>query len=136
MPTNRLLMCPFTVYSFHGSINPFVCPDCGATFPRKFQLVNHGKLHGRVPHSCPVCGKEFLQKRTLAAHMRLHSGDQPYPCLTCGEGFRSKSELNAHNRLTHGSQNQQQATIVATNVVVQQQQQVQHVEHVEQVEVS
>lgn len=57
---------------FHGSLNPFVCSDCGATFPRKFQLVNHGRIHGRVPHSCTVCGKEFLQKRTLVAHMRLY----------------------------------------------------------------
>lgn len=55
---------------FHGSLNPFVCPDCGATFTRKFELVNHGRLHGRLPHSCPVCNKEFLQKRTLVAHMR------------------------------------------------------------------
>lgn len=58
---------------FHGSTNPFVCPDCGATFPRKFQLVNHGRLHGRIPHSCSVCGKEFLQKRTMVAHMRYTS---------------------------------------------------------------
>lgn len=55
---------------FHGFLNPFVCPDCGATFTRKFELVNHGRLHGRLPHSCPVCNKEFLQKRTLVAHMR------------------------------------------------------------------
>lgn len=55
---------------FHGSLNPFVCADCGAAFPRKFQLVNHGRMHGRVPHSCPICGKEFLQKRTLVAHLK------------------------------------------------------------------
>lgn len=85
---------------FHGSLDPFVCPDCGASFPRKFQLVNHGKLHGRVPHECSVCGQEFLQKRTLVAHMRQHT-DAPHACLNCGEGFRTKSELTAHQRIVH-----------------------------------
>lgn len=88
---------------FHGSVDPFVCQDCGATFPRKFQLVNHGKLHGRVPHECTVCGQEFLQKRTLVAHMRQHT-DAPHCCLNCGEGFRTKSELTAHQRIVHNIQ--------------------------------
>lgn len=88
---------------FHGSLDPFVCPDCGASFPRKFQLVNHGKLHGRVPHECSVCGQEFLQKRTLVAHMRQHT-DAPHACLNCGEGFRTKSELTAHQRIVHNIQ--------------------------------
>lgn len=85
---------------FHGSVDPFVCQDCGASFPRKFQLVNHGKLHGRVPHECSVCGQEFLQKRTLVAHMKQHT-DAPHVCLDCSEGFRTKSELTAHQRIVH-----------------------------------
>jgi len=88
---------------FHGSVNPFVCNDCGASFARKFQLVNHGKLHGRVPHECTVCGQEFLQKRTLVAHMRQHT-DAPHVCLDCSEGFRTKSELTAHQRIVHNIQ--------------------------------
>lgn len=88
---------------FHGSLDPFVCQDCGASFPRKFQLVNHGKLHGRVPHECSVCGQEFLQKRTLVAHMRQHT-DAPHACLNCGQGFRTKSELTAHQRIEHNIQ--------------------------------
>jgi len=112
---------------FHGSINPFACNDCGATFARKFQLINHGKLHGRVPHSCTVCGREFLQKRTLATHMKTHTGEASFPCLACGEGFASKAELNAHNRLVHGglNPNAPNTTIVTnkTATVIQQQQQ-------------
>lgn len=111
---------------FHGSVNPFACNDCGATFARKFQLINHGKLHGRVPHSCTVCGREFLQKRTLATHMKTHTGEASFPCLACGEGFASKAELNAHNRLVHGglNPNAPNTTIVTnkTATVIQQQQ--------------
>jgi uncharacterized Zn-finger protein len=88
---------------FHGSVDPFVCQDCGASFPRKFQLVNHGKLHGRVPHECTICGQEFLQKRTLVAHMKQHI-DAPHVCLECSEGFSSKSELTAHQRIVHNIQ--------------------------------
>jgi KRAB domain-containing zinc finger protein len=111
---------------FHGSVDPFVCQDCGASFPRKFQLVNHGKLHGRVPHECTVCGQEFLQKRTLVAHMRQHT-DAPHVCLTCSEGFRSKTELTAHQRIVHNIQppvRNKQATATATSNAQAQQQQV------------
>lgn len=55
---------------FHGGQRPFICPDCGAGFLRKFELVNHERQHGRNPEACPVCGKEFLQKRTLLVHVR------------------------------------------------------------------
>lgn len=55
---------------FHGGQSPYICPDCGAGFPRKFELVNHERQHGRNPESCPACGKEFLQKRTLLVHIR------------------------------------------------------------------
>lgn len=102
---------------FHGSVDPFVCQDCGASFPRKFQLVNHGKLHGRVPHECTVCGQEFLQKRTLVAHMKQHT-DAPHVCLDCSEGFRTKSELTAHQRIVHNIQppvRSKNATATATS---------------------
>lgn len=55
---------------FHGGQSPYVCPDCGAGFLRKFELVNHERQHGRNPESCTTCGKEFLQKRTLLMHVR------------------------------------------------------------------
>ncbi len=107
---------------FHGSVNPFVCQDCGASFPRKFQLVNHGKLHGRVPHECTVCGQEFLQKRTLVAHMKQHT-DAPHVCLDCSEGFRTKSELTAHQRIVHNIQppvrNKSSTATTATTVNAQ-----------------
>lgn len=118
---------------FHGSLDPFVCPDCGATFPRKFQLVNHGKLHGRVPHECTVCGQEFLQKRTLVSHMRQHT-DAPHACLNCGEGFKTKSELTAHQRIVHNIQppvrtkNNATATSTSSNQNLQVIQQQQHQE--------
>lgn len=56
---------------FHGFLDSFVCSECGASFTRKFELVNHEKLHGKNPYTCPVCNKEFLQKRTATAHIRL-----------------------------------------------------------------
>ena len=85
---------------FHGGQRPYSCQDCGVSFARKFELVNHGRIHGRVPHSCAVCGKEFLQKRTLLAHSRLHTAsdetEHPYSCIHCGEAFTAKAALAAH----------------------------------------
>lgn len=121
---------------FHGSLDPFVCQDCGASFPRKFQLVNHGKLHGRVPHECSVCGQEFLQKRTLVAHMRQHT-DAPHACLNCGEGFRTKSELTAHQRIVHNIQppvrvKNTSATATSNNQGIQENQIEQHSQEMEE----
>lgn len=119
---------------FHGSVDPFVCQDCGASFPRKFQLVNHGKLHGRVPHECSVCGQEFLQKRTLVAHMKQHT-DAPHVCLDCSEGFRTKSELTAHQRIVHNIQppvRSKNATATSTSNSSSQQAQVIQQNEVEQ----
>jgi KRAB domain-containing zinc finger protein len=121
---------------FHGSLDPFVCQDCGASFPRKFQLVNHGKLHGRVPHECSVCGQEFLQKRTLVAHMRQHT-DAPHACLNCGEGFRTKSELTAHQRIVHNIQppvrvKNASATTTSNNQSIQENQVDQHSQEMEE----
>lgn len=70
---------------FHGGQSPFVCPDCGAGFLRKFELVNHERQHGRNPESCSNCGKEFLQKRTLLMHVR-----------TCGLRNQMKSEVQPY----------------------------------------
>ncbi|CAD7000818.1 unnamed protein product, partial [Ceratitis capitata] len=81
---------------FRGSLNPFVCPDYGDTFPHKFQLVNHGRIHGKVPHSYILRGKEFLHMRTLGSHLRIHIGDQRYPCISCREEFIWKAELKQH----------------------------------------
>jgi len=100
---------------FHGGTQPFVCPDCGAAFLRKFELVNHERQHGRIPESCPACGKEFLQRRTLLVHVRncgLNSSTpvhrSPYTataskaCRECGETFASDEGLALHMRLHIG----------------------------------
>lgn len=86
---------------FHGSLTSFVCPDCGATFTRKFELVNHSRLHGKQPYSCTICNKEFFQKRTLIAHMRFHNTDYPYSCSNCGESFETQSKLSSHIKSVH-----------------------------------
>ncbi|CAD7001946.1 unnamed protein product [Ceratitis capitata] len=71
---------------FHGSLNPYVCPDYGDTFPRKFQLVNNGRIHGKVSHSYTL--------RPIV-----------YPCISFREEFISKAELKQHERNTHGGVN-------------------------------
>lgn len=86
---------------FHGSLNSFVCNDCGATFTRKFELVNHGRLHGKQPHNCVICNKEFFQKRTLVAHMRCHTGNFPNSCSSCGEHFQLRQDLASHVKSQH-----------------------------------
>lgn len=80
---------------FHGGQSPYVCPDCGAGFLRKFELVNHERQHGRNPESCSTCGKEFLQKRTLLMHIRT-CGLRPTTKTTTSptQQFENTTHLN------------------------------------------
>lgn len=91
---------------FHGGLSPYNCPDCGAGFLRKFELVNHERQHGRNPESCPNCGKEFLQKRTLLVHVRSCGApsQQPLSPSRYSEGTPPRfSDNNSTSQFNDGS---------------------------------
>ncbi|KAJ8945180.1 hypothetical protein NQ314_009312 [Rhamnusium bicolor] len=63
----------------HGSLPPFVCPDCGKDFPTWLMLRNHMDdvcfhLAKHVRFRCPgkKCGKIFATSSTFTAHFQVH----------------------------------------------------------------
>ncbi|XP_068002227.1 zinc finger protein 92 homolog [Melanerpes formicivorus] len=84
----------------HTGMKPYVCPGCGKSFRYKVSLVNHQRIHtGEQPFACPQCGKGFTYKGSLVIHQRIHTGEKPFECPKCGKSFNQKSTLVMHQRI-------------------------------------
>lgn len=89
--------------SVHGCERPWGCGQCGKTFARHLELVNHRRIHsGDKPFQCEVCGMRFNQKQNLHTHVRhIHLGERRYECGDCGMRFRRKRLLDCHTNSKH-----------------------------------
>lgn len=57
----------------HSGEKRLICPVCGKTYPREFDLKVHLRTHtGEKPHECIECGKSFVRKQGLRQHQRTH----------------------------------------------------------------
>lgn len=81
---------------------PFICQECGRSFPLKRHLVTHSKFHaGERPFVCDECGESFAQENHLIMHSRFHGSLNPFVCADCGATFPRKFQLVNHGRI-HG----------------------------------
>lgn len=81
---------------------PFICQECGRSFPLKRHLVTHSKFHaGERPYVCDECGESFAQENHLIMHSRFHGSLNPFVCSDCGATFPRKFQLVNHGRI-HG----------------------------------
>ena len=89
--------------SVHGFDRPWVCHQCGKTFARHLELVNHRRVHsGDKPFQCDICGARFNQKQNLHTHVRhIHLGERRYECNICDMKFRRKRLLDCHINSKH-----------------------------------
>ncbi|KAK3850455.1 hypothetical protein Pcinc_038728 [Petrolisthes cinctipes] len=55
----------------------------------------------RGGHVCPFCGKSFLKKFNLTTHIRIHTGERPYACPKCWYRANQRSHLKAHVVAVH-----------------------------------
>lgn len=102
--TNQPFLSFLICFFFHQNSRerPFICQECGRSFPLKRHLVTHSKFHaGERPYVCDECGESFAQENHLIMHSRFHGSLNPFVCSDCGATFPRKFQLVNHGRI-HG----------------------------------
>ncbi|KAJ8669709.1 hypothetical protein QAD02_000968 [Eretmocerus hayati] len=78
------------------SNNKHQCPECGAIFEFKSQLVDHMILHSN--YTCPECGVDYRRQAALLKHIEIvHSKKTMFQCSKCDQKFESKRALRLHS---------------------------------------
>lgn len=102
LTNNRFFILIFFIAWWTSRERPFICQECGRSFPLKRHLVTHSKFHaGERPFVCDECGESFAQENHLIMHSRFHGSLNPFVCADCGATFPRKFQLVNHGRI-HG----------------------------------
>lgn len=82
----------------HSEEKPFECnfPGCNKSFPVRWALKTHLKIHKEKDKSCNYCNKRFHQKVQLINHIKFKHLGISFDCNFCGKQFESKYILKYH----------------------------------------
>ncbi|CAH2230319.1 jg2044 [Pararge aegeria aegeria] len=80
----------------------YICEHCGKGFPVLNELQIHQVTkHGTGRYiQCKQCSFKAPRKFDLVEHERIHTGERPYTCDKCGLTFRRR-EIHAHSYHNH-----------------------------------
>lgn len=83
----------------HSEERPFYChyPGCGKSFPVRWALKSHSKIHKEKQFSCNYCDKKFHQKVQLETHIKFKHLGISHNCDNCGKQFENKYLLKYHS---------------------------------------
>lgn len=95
----------------HINIRPFICKQCGDSFLRNQQFVEHEKSHDKPPeepvvkeskYKCKTCQSSFSNWKLFYKHQQ-ESGhfNEKFLCEICGSEFHSNFLLSQHIRRLH-----------------------------------
>lgn len=82
----------------HSEEKPYQCnyPGCNKSFPVRWALKTHAKIHKEKEHSCNYCEKRFHQKVQLTNHIKFKHLGILCGCELCGKQFENKYILSYH----------------------------------------
>ncbi|WAR09982.1 ZN358-like protein [Mya arenaria] len=80
----------------------YVCEQCGTSFPKLSQLLQHRRTHNHWKHKCESCKKSFSRKQNLERHMLKHRNENNQHCPECLKVFAREDALNEHLHQEHG----------------------------------
>ena len=89
----------------HTKSKIYECRDCNLTFDT-FGKIKYHKIHVHYTqlHVCEICGKSFPTKYKLKFHNRLHI-NMAVSCDECGGSYRSRQLLKKHQQNMHSVRN-------------------------------
>jgi len=84
----------------HSDEKAFHCgfPGCNKSFPLRWALKTHSKIHKEKEFSCNYCDKKFHQKVQLSTHIQFKHLGISCDCEKCGKQFESKYVLKYHQK--------------------------------------
>eukprot|EP00189_Rhodosorus_marinus_P012243 CAMPEP_0184742840 /NCGR_PEP_ID=MMETSP0315-20130426/5790_1 /TAXON_ID=101924 /ORGANISM="Rhodosorus marinus, Strain UTEX LB 2760" /LENGTH=343 /DNA_ID=CAMNT_0027213879 /DNA_START=173 /DNA_END=1204 /DNA_ORIENTATION=- len=103
-----------SVITSSKKIATHACPDCAASFRRKYDLKTHcASVHEKKRnYKCPQCPKTFTQNGHMNMHIRVeHTGDKRHMCPSCKKNFPIKSKLVRHVQAVHANNRLSKAAV-------------------------
>jgi len=89
----------------HSEDKKLVCKECGETFNKKHQLVQHETIHfGPVVYKCDKCNRSFATINKFKKDQKRHEkAARDYVCTAsgCSEVFDRWIQLCIHRKTKH-----------------------------------
>ncbi|WAR29495.1 ZN358-like protein [Mya arenaria] len=110
-------------YRLAKKMPQYVCEQCGASFPKLSQLLQHRRTANHWKHKCESCKKSFSRKQNLDRHLLKHNNDNNQHCPECLKVFTREDALNEHMHREHdwprtkrASDDQEEATYFKVDI--------------------
>ena len=111
-PVFKCDLCPTTcgrktdlrihVQKLHTSDVPIKCKRCDETFPDRWNMKQHIRVHGGDrAYKCVYCLYSATTPRALENHILTHSSERPFQCDICKITFKQKALLKRHENTCH-----------------------------------